>query len=107
MATKTLDKLTDQDIFGLICMATNGEMCSENQKNVLTRGEIYTIKSIFPKSLIGRILFPNEVLKIKFTDNEVKYYKGKHILPLVNISYNKVLNEFIQPVISNEDSVVL
>ena len=107
MATKILDQLTDQDIFGLIYMATNGEMCSDNHKNVLIRGETYSIKSIYPKNLIGRILLPNEILKVKLTDNEVTYYNGKQILPLVNIAYNKALEEFIQPVVSNKDSSIL
>jgi len=107
MATKILDKLTEQDIFGLIYMATGGEMCSDNHKSVLIRGDIYSIKSTYPKSLIDRVLLPNEVLKIKFTDNEIKYYNGKQILPLVNISYNKVMQEFIQPTFQNEDNAVL
>lgn len=107
METNILNKLTEQDIFGLIYMATGGEMCSDNQKNILVRGEIYSIKSIYPKSLIGRVILPNEVIKIKFTDNEIKYYNGKQILPLINISYNKVMQEFIQPTVQSEDNVAL
>ena len=85
-------------------MATGGEMCSDNQKNVLIRGDIYSIKSTYPKSLIGRVLLPNEVLKIKLTDKEIKYYNGKQMLSLINISYNKVMQEFIQPIAQNENS---
>lgn len=107
MAINILNKLTEQDIFGLIYMATGGEMCSDNQKNILIRGDIYSIKSTYPKSLIGRVLLPNEVLKIKFTDNEIKYYNGKQILPLINISYNKVIQEFIQPIAQHENSAGL
>ena len=107
METKILDKLSDQDIFELVYIATGGEICSDKHKNILVRGDTYSIKSMYPKNLIGRILLPNSVVKIKFTDNEVKYYNGDQILPLVNISYNKVIQEFIQPIVQNEDSALL
>lgn len=102
MATKILDKLTDEDIFGLIWISTNGEVCSDKHKNTLIRGEVYSIKSQLPQTLLGRFLNPKKVVTIKFTDSEVKYYDGKTLLPLVDISYNNVIKALIQQKIDKE-----
>jgi len=107
MNTEILDKMSDQDIFNLIYMATNGEMCSDQHKNILIRGEVYTIKSLYPKNLIDRILLPSKNTKIKFTDSKIKYYNGEYGLPLINIAYDKVVKDFIYPQMQNENNTEL
>ena len=96
MANKILDQLTDQDIFGLIYLTTNGEICSDNQDCSLTRGDVYSVKINPPKMLSGLMFLPSKNFEIKFTDTEIKEYKGKQNLISINSAYKKYMKEILE-----------
>ncbi len=106
MATEKLDKLSEQEIFNLIFWTTSGEMCKENSKNTLVRGEVYSIKSVYPKTIIGQLIFGRNVNKIKFTDDKIIEYTGKRRY-IIHIAYDEAKKKFLTPAVQEETNTML
>lgn len=96
MATEKLDQLTDEEVINLIWYTTSGEMCSDKQKNILVRGNVYSVKSIYPKKPLDLMLSfgVSKVRIIKFDDHEVKSYNGKRGY-LIDLAYSSAKKKFL------------